>query len=199
MPTPTVYLVRHATPDWSRTDLRYDIPPGPPLTAQGEDEARELGAFLRKAGVRKLYTSPLERTLRTAHLAADGLGVTPEVAEAIAEWQRGETDALVLARVRPFWEAACAESGEHGPVALITHGGPIRALLEDLGADGDELWHYRRQFDHQNPAPPAGVWLTAQPEGQPWTLNLVFAPQPFQVYAPTAVAPAAVAPPLDYV
>jgi drug/metabolite transporter (DMT)-like permease len=29
---PLIYLIRHATPDWSRTDIPYFTPPGPPLT-----------------------------------------------------------------------------------------------------------------------------------------------------------------------
>ena len=34
-----LYLARHATPDWNMRDIRYDIPPGPPLVPQGEEEA----------------------------------------------------------------------------------------------------------------------------------------------------------------
>ena len=37
--TPIVYLARHATPDWNRKDIRYDVAPGPDLVAQGEAEA----------------------------------------------------------------------------------------------------------------------------------------------------------------
>ncbi len=55
----TIYLTRHATPDWSRTDIRYDIPPGPPLTAQGEAEAEKLGIFLASAGVTQTLRQPL--------------------------------------------------------------------------------------------------------------------------------------------
>ena len=70
--TPIIYLARHATPDWSRTDLPYHLLPGPPLVPQGEAEAAELGRFLREAGVSRLYTSPLERARRTAENSNSG-------------------------------------------------------------------------------------------------------------------------------
>ena len=72
---PTIYLIRHATPDWSRTDLVYHLPPGPPLTAQGEAEAAKLGDFLRDMDVRHIFTSPLVRCLRTAEIAGAAVDV----------------------------------------------------------------------------------------------------------------------------
>ena len=183
----TIYLVRHATPDWSRTDLRYDIPPGPPLTPVGEEEARKLGEFLHSAGVVKLYASPLERTMRTAELAAAVAALPVVIDEQIAEWRLGEKDEEVLARCRPCVEAALAESLEAGPIALVTHGGPIRLLLQTLGLSQAEVDFYRRQFDRDNPLPPAGVWKLAQQEGTLTTPEMVFAPQGFKRYVSEVV------------
>ena len=56
---------------------------------------------------------------------------------------------------RPLFDTAWAEAAA-GPVAVISHGGPVHVMLEQLGVADDHLWHYRRQFDHQNPLPPAG-------------------------------------------
>ena len=69
-PTSAIYLARHATPDWNRRDIRYDIAPGPDLVPQGEAEAAQLGEFLRTTGVTRIYASPLVRTRRTAEIAA---------------------------------------------------------------------------------------------------------------------------------
>ena len=86
-PTPLVHLIRHASPDRTRTDLRYDVAPGPPLTPEGEAEAERLGVWLRGTGVVALWASPLERTRRTAELAAVAAGI-PVVhgVEGIAEF-----------------------------------------------------------------------------------------------------------------
>jgi broad specificity phosphatase PhoE len=179
----TVFLVRHATPDWSRTDIRYDIPPGPPLTAQGEAEAAKLGAFLQMVGVRKFYTSPLERTQRTAQIAAGAAQAAVVEADAIAEWRRGESETEVLARFTPFWASVWEESVVDGPIALVTHGGPIRLMLEHLRLDRAAIDFYRKQFDRDNPAPPAGAWqVTRLHTKADWQMELAFTPQPYQLF-----------------
>jgi broad specificity phosphatase PhoE len=179
----SVYLVRHATPDWSRVDIRYDIPPGPPLTSQGEAEATQLGAFLQTAGIRRIYASPLERARRTAELAAAIVNLEVVEALPIAEWQRGENEEAVLQRFLSFWEETLAESAKVGPIALVSHGGPIRLMLRHLELPTAEIDFYRKQFDRDNPLPPAGVWhVTRTHQQAPWSLSLAFTPQPFKRY-----------------
>lgn len=185
---PRVYLCRHATPDWSRTDIRYDVPPGPPLTAKGEEEAAKLGEFLKSVGVGKIYHSPLERTKRTAILAAEVAGIDLFEEDAAREWSREETFGGVLTRFRPFWEKAVHESTQGAPIAIVTHGGPITSLLSDLMMDAAEMNFYKQQFDHGNPVPPAGVWLTTRSSHDVrWQLELVFTPQPAKIYQPQTV------------
>lgn len=172
-----IYLVRHATPDWSRTDIRYDVPPGPPLTPHGEAEARKLGEFLRDAGIKKIYASPLERTQRTAQLAAETVGLEVVTEELIAEWRHGENETDVSSRFSGFWERICAESERSGPVALVTHGGPIKVMLLNLGLPRATVDDYCRKFDRGNPVPPAGVWLGVNSSLEaPWHLELIFTP-----------------------
>ena len=184
----TLYLIRHATPDWNRKDIRYDIPPGPQLTEQGEAEARQLGQFLQTTGITGIYASPMERTLRTAQIAAEFLGLDVVTDVDIIEWERSEAEANVLARCRICLDAAFDESASRGPLALVTHGGPIRLLLAVLRLDRAEMEHYRRIFDNDNPVPPAGVWrITRDAEGNYGKPELVFAPQPYTRYAPAIV------------
>lgn len=177
---PVVYLVRHATPNRS-TGIRYDVPPGPPILPEGEEEARRVGEFLREAGVRKFYVSPMERTQQTARIAAEAAGDIPQVLEeSIIEWTRGESDEQVLARMQAFWQEACLESAEIGPIAIVSHGGPIRVLVEHLGVDPELVAHYIKQFDYGNPMPPAGIWRTTRPTPDgAWDVRLVFTPKPF--------------------
>lgn len=176
--TQTIYLIRHATPDWTRTDLAYHLPPGPPLTEQGQKEAQALGAFLLASGVRQFYTSPLERCVHTTQIAA-GLAAVPwEIDAGLTELAPGETADSISQRLKPVFERACQVSLQSGPVALVTHGGTVNVLLPELGLDEQTLAQHKRIFDHANPVPPAGAWLAARQDGEAaWELRLAFKPE----------------------
>jgi broad specificity phosphatase PhoE len=172
-----IYLIRHATPDWGRKDIPYDIPPGPPLIPQGETEAALLGSFIQQAGIQKLYHSPLERAKRTAQISAAVAGIDIEEDVAIAEFRSDENRQQLAARILPAWERFLKESETLGPIGLVTHGGPVRLLLEHLCLPSITLEAYAKRFDSNNPLPPAGAWLAERNPGQSqWTLNLVFTP-----------------------
>lgn len=181
--SPVIYLARHATPDWNRRDIRYDVAPGPDLVPQGEEEAARLGHFLRSAGVKQLVASPLVRTRRTAEIAGDIAGAPVRIDEAVREYSNEENDQIIFDRFFPKLEELLKVAGDTGPIAIVTHGGPVRVMLERLGVSRDELWHYRRQFDHQNPLPPAAAWELTR-SGQNWQARLVFSPSPFTEYLP---------------
>ena len=176
---PTVYLIRHATPDWNRTDLPYAVLPGPPLTPQGVDEAMQLGYFLREAAVAQIFASPFERAAHTARIAAGVAGARVEQDDGLTEWRPDEKADAIRTRILPVWERARDFSLQSGPVALITHGGPISVLLEGLGLAKDVLEQHKRRFDRNNPLPPAGVWKATLPAPDAaWDLQLAFVPEP---------------------
>lgn len=174
--TPTLYLIRHASPDWSRTDIPYDVPPGPDLTPKGREEAQALGVFLRVAGVKKLYYSPLERSARTAQIAAAVAQVPAALEDGLAEWRNGETETEIHERFWPLVEAGIEESARLGPLGLVTHGGPVAYLLKRLGMDPDLLAQQRRLYDRANPLPPAGAWAARKNAQGTWELELAFTP-----------------------
>ena len=170
-----IYLIRHAQPDWTRTDLVYHQPPGPPLTEEGIRQARLLGEFIRNAGVKRLYTSPLERCEHTARIVGDLTNLSPKILSGLIEWQPGEDIPAVQARLRPVFEQAAAES-RNGAVALFTHGGPIAAQLMALGMSEAQVDSHR-VFDRNNPVPTAGAWqVTRSATGDAWHLSLAFTP-----------------------
>lgn len=173
---PTVYLIRHATPDWSRTDLPYHLPPGPPLTAQGEDEANELGRYLKEAGIVAISGSPLERCWRTAQIAAAHVGLTADQEVGLSEWRPDEKHDDIHARIWPVWNKAIQTATDSGPVALVTHGGPVAVLLDRLGLIPEALTHYKKLFDRHNPLPPAGAWQATRTDADTWQLTLAFTP-----------------------
>lgn len=174
-----IFLLRHATPDWSRKDIPYDILPGPALLAKGEAEAQALGEFMKLEGLKKLYYSPFERAARTAKIVAAVNGIPCIEEKRLAEW-RGvdETEAQVRARMSSLFERAAQESMELGPIGLVSHGGPIALLLLELGFPHDELAPYRKMFDTTNPLPPAGVWKIKKVNNDEddWDFQLVFTP-----------------------
>jgi probable phosphoglycerate mutase len=171
-----IYIARHATPDWTRKDLVYYLPPGPPLTELGQQEAQAMGAFLLGAGAKHFFASPLERCEHTARIAAQICGAPVEVHKGLLEWQPGDTHEIVWKRLEPVFARAIEFSQDGGPAVLVTHGGPVGALLFNLGMDEATL-NSRRTYDQRNVLPPAGVWkVSRDAPGQAWEMGLVFKP-----------------------
>jgi len=98
-----LYLIRHGETEWSLSGQytgRADIP----LTAHGEDAAREVGHRLRGVPFAHVLTSPLQRAQQTCALA--GLEPTPEIEPDLAEWDNGDDEGRTTADIiesRPDW------------------------------------------------------------------------------------------------
>lgn len=173
-----IYLVRHASPDWNRKDIPYDVPPGPPLSTKGEKEAEQLAGFLRSNHVVKLYHSPFERTSKTAQIVGT-LNHIPCVEEPkLAEWRGDyESEQSAKLRMKSVFDTAYNESQSIGSIGLVSHGGPIDVLLQELGIASEELAVYKTKFDTTNPLPPAGAWEVEWDKiKKSWKLNLTFIP-----------------------
>jgi broad specificity phosphatase PhoE len=101
---PVIYLARHGETAWSlsgqhtgRTDL--------PLTERGERNARALGERLRGLPFAKVFTSPLQRAVRTCELA--GFGAVAEIDPDLVEWDYGQYEGRRTAEIhaeRPDWQ-----------------------------------------------------------------------------------------------
>ena len=142
-PPVQLYLIRHGETAWSlsgqhtgRTDL--------PLTAYGEQMARDLAPSLMAIRFSRVLTSPRLRARTTCELA--GLGAAAEIRSDLAEWDYGDYEALRASEIRgarPDWDiwrdgcpggespAAVSERADRliaalkqldGPVALFSHG-----------------------------------------------------------------------------
>jgi broad specificity phosphatase PhoE len=174
-----IFLIRHATPDWNRKDIPYDISPGPLLTPIGEKEAEALAAFLKSESVRKLYHSPFARAAKTAQIVSAIARIPCLEDSRLAEWpMQAETELQVRRRMKAIFDASLMEAAGTGPIGLVSHGGPIGALLQELGIDPKELAVYRTRFDTTNPLPPAGAWQVEQKDGNnsSWNFSLKFIP-----------------------
>ena len=175
--TAKIYLARHATPDSSRKDLEYDVMPGPSLTEQGEAEALEMGEFLRSEKIKRIYTSPFQRTQQTARLVAAVIGVPVLTQAELSEWRRDETEQNVHDRLDGWFELICQESALSGPICLVSHGGPLGVMLGNLGMPRAVVKSYCLKFGGKQAAPHAGIWRAARSTpGIVWQLELVFMP-----------------------
>jgi broad specificity phosphatase PhoE len=101
---PVVYLARHGDTAWTlsgqhtgHTDL--------PLTVTGERNAQRLGERLKGIIFAQVFTSPLQRAVRTCELA--GFGGSAEVVSDLTEWDYGQYEGLRSAEIlkdRPDWQ-----------------------------------------------------------------------------------------------
>ena len=121
-----LYLIRHGETEWSRSG-RYTGSTDIALTAQGEEEARDVGQRLSSIPFTHVLTSPLQRAQQTCALAA--LAGTPEIEPDLAEWDNGDdegrTPADILAS-RPDWN-------------LFRDGSPNGETPDQIGARADRL------------------------------------------------------------
>jgi probable phosphoglycerate mutase len=153
-----LYLARHGQTDWNavgRITTRTDRP----LTARGEEQARELGRFLASRQVRfaAAFASPAQRARLTAQLALAemgrsdlSVGIEPLAAEPDAGPFEGWTEPEIAADQQgQAWRAGeQIEGAEHnseavlrglellerlsklsGNLLLISHGHFIRLLI----------------------------------------------------------------------
>ena len=171
MPDKIVYLIRHAAPN-RELKIPYDVPPGPPLTAAGQREAREVAEFLSQRGISRVIHSPLERAMQTALALAERVGAEAVGEGGIAEQRRGEANDAVRARVVDAWERLVAS--DHTAQALVSHGAPLKLLIEWL-TEGRETFAGRR-YDYGNVTPTAGVWQVRGKPGGPWEVLFIFQP-----------------------
>ncbi len=76
-----------------------------PLTERGERNARRLGKRLDGLAFAKVFTSPLQRAVRTCELA--GFGAVAEVDPNLVEWNYGDYEGLRTIEIqakRPGWQ-----------------------------------------------------------------------------------------------
>ena len=144
-----LWLVRHGETEWSVSGQhtgRTDIP----LTHKGEQNAIEVGKFLKGRNFAMVLTSPLLRARETCRLA--GFGETAKEDPNLQEWDYGEYEGRTtneIRKERPDWSlwkdgvpdgetieqvAARAQAviddviGSPGDVLLFAHGHILRIL-----------------------------------------------------------------------
>jgi broad specificity phosphatase PhoE len=100
---PIIYVARHGETAWSLTGQHTGLT-DLPLTEHGEHNARSLAPRLQGMTFAKVFTSPLQRAVRTCQLA--GFGSVAEIDPDLLEWDYGDYEGRRGAEIRkerPDW------------------------------------------------------------------------------------------------
>ncbi len=154
-----IILARHGETDWN-LERRVQGHADAPLNDTGRAQARALAAALAADRIDAVYSSDLLRAHETARIVAQprGLEVTairdlrerhfgtwegltddeifaryPEASS--GSWGDGETREQMTRRVLDAL-SRISESHPDGHVLVVSHGGPLRAVLVHCGVDG---------------------------------------------------------------
>ena len=155
----TILLVRHAETDWN-AERRVQGHSDTPLNDTGRAQARALAEELADEGIDAVYSSDLLRAHETARIVAKARGLEVMSIRDLRErhfgrwegltddeifarfpearngsWGDGESREEMAGRVLQALQRI-AETHEGGRVLVVSHGGPLRAVLAHCG-DGD--------------------------------------------------------------
>jgi broad specificity phosphatase PhoE len=122
----SVYPARHSESARSLSG-QHTGPTDLPLTKRGERNARPLVERLRGLAVAKVFTSPLQRAMRTCELA--GFGAAAEIEPNLVEWDYGQYEGRRTAEIhaeRPDWQ-------------LFRDGCPGGETPDQIGARADRV------------------------------------------------------------
>jgi broad specificity phosphatase PhoE len=157
---PAVYIARHGNTAWTFSGQHTGLT-DLPLTPDGERNARRLGERMKGMTFAKVFSSPLQRALRTCELS--GFGDGAEIDPDLVEWNYGEYEGLTSAQIlekRPDWDLfrdGCPE-GET-PEQIGERAGRVIQRVRSIA--GDVLLFSSGHFSRVL----AAQWLGLGPEG----------------------------------
>lgn len=137
-------LVRHGQSEAYVDGTLFDLLDGqgdPPLSAEGEQQARKVCARLADRGVDAIYVSTMRRTAQTAAPLAGELGLTPAVEAELREVHLGDWEGGVfrknVAEGHPLAVRMLAEERWDvipGAESTAAFAGRVRAAIERIAA-----------------------------------------------------------------
>jgi broad specificity phosphatase PhoE len=184
-------LARHGETDWNRAG-RFQGYADPPLNELGRRQAGELAAALVGRSISAIYASDLRRAAETAAIVGERIALRPTLLEDLREADVGDLTALTREEIPDRFPEAARAATENGfafasgegyealaarvlssvreiarrhpdeSVLVITHGGPLRAILAH--ADGMSLCEHRQQHA---PAGNCAVYRLEVENGEP--------------------------------
>ena len=148
MPTTRLYLARHGATQLTAED-RFSGAIGVDLSDEGRRQAARLGQRLHDEGICSVYSSPLSRTMETARLVADPLGLAIVERDGLREISHGHWEGLTRREVEArfpdeyaAWEEdpfTFAPSGGESGVAVLARALPVIREIVMSHAGGQVL------------------------------------------------------------
>jgi len=129
-------LIRHALPTRTQAGEGSD----PELTESGREQARRLPHALARFPISRLVSSPQRRAFQTAEPVASARGLTVDIEDRLAEYDRGLSHYVPLEQVRverPDDWARMAAGELPGAVDTGAFRDRIRGALADIVAAAD--------------------------------------------------------------
>jgi probable phosphoglycerate mutase len=137
-PRPRLWLVRHGETQWAAQG-RHTGATDVPLTGDGADQARALGARLADHPFAMVLSSPRSRALETARLA--GFGSRVEVDDDLVEWDYGADEGRTTPAIqedRPGW-SIWQDGPRDGETIRQVAARAERVIARVRATDGDGL------------------------------------------------------------
>jgi broad specificity phosphatase PhoE len=135
---PIVCLARHGETEWSLTGQHTGLT-DLPLTARGEQNARQLGERIRGLKFQHVFTSPLTRAADTCRLA--GFADRAETMPDLVEWNYGDYEGRRTAEIRaerPNWDLF-RDGCPHGESPVVIGARADRVVSKLRAATGNVL------------------------------------------------------------
>ena len=121
MSTTRIYLVRHGATRLTAED-RFSGDIGVDLSEDGRSQAARLGARLQPEGITAIYCSPLSRTVETARIIGDPIGLRPQTRDGLREIAHGHWEGMSRRDVETTFAAEYAQWSED-PFTFAPEGG----------------------------------------------------------------------------
>lgn len=147
-----IYLMRHGLVE-NPGNVLYGRLPGFHLSAEGRKQIKINAQKLKNRGIKKIYSSPMERSVETAEILKSELGLKEEIKidEKINEVDCGKWEGKVLEDFRARVKAGDIESPERSgqrvldfikeiiprneDAIIVSHGDPIMGALSFISSN----------------------------------------------------------------
>lgn len=134
----TLCVARHGETDWNTSGILQgwiDVP----INAQGRRQAREMAAAFASEGFTRVWTSPLARSLETAQIIAQALGLAPPAChDGLKERHFGAVEGVPKAQLAQSHPLLMQEILRRDPTAAFERGETMDGFADRvLGALSD--------------------------------------------------------------